>query len=91
MNKTYAWHETTTGHLMRVNGKDRWFIKEIKREPEHGGNYHELTEYTRDNMGREGWFLRDIVYNGLNGAKHRAYLLECDKNNGRRDMVKEGA
>ena len=91
MNKVYNWHETTTGWLMRVNGKDRWFIKEIKRGPERGGSYYELMEYSRDSMGREGWLLRDIVYNGLNGAKHRAYLIECQEYNGRRDMVKEGA
>ena len=50
-----------------------------------------MMEYSRDSMGREGWLIREMAYNGLGGAKHRAYLLECDKNNGRRDMKMESA
>jgi hypothetical protein len=75
MNKTYSWDETTTGHIMSVNGKYRWFIKKDDNRFE----VYEIVKQPNDCA------LREVCFN-LNTAKHRAYLIECNENNSRYDM-----
>ena len=75
MGKVYSWIETTTGHVMLVNGKNRWLVRDC------GGKF-ELYEVVK---GNDGCLLRDVSFS-LDGAKHRAYLIECQEKNSRRRM-----
>ena len=75
MTKSYEWVKTTTGHVMRVDGKNRWFI----RNCDGGFEVYEVV------WGEDGCLLRDIAFS-LPAAKRRAYLIECQEQNGRRCM-----
>ena len=78
MNKILKWTETTTGHVMTVNEKNRWFIRV------HDGR-HEIYEIVQ---GENGCLRRDTAYS-LEAAKHRAYLIECNERNDRRRIETE--
>jgi len=76
MYKTYAWVETATGHVMTVNGVNRWLI----RESDGRFKVYEVVKHPSDCL------LRDVRFS-LNSAKHRAYLIECNEHNSRYRMT----
>jgi hypothetical protein len=78
MDKVYRWEETTTGHIMTVNGTSRWFVR---KDPHHDTRW-EVNEIVQ---GDSGYLLRDFAYS-LIMAKRRAYLIECQERNSRREM-----
>ena len=76
MEKMYAWTETTNGHVMTVEGKNRWFIKQMKDD------WYEIYEIVEQ---PDHCVLRDVKYS-LWSAKHTAYLIEVNERNSRYAM-----
>jgi len=76
MTKFYTWQETTSGHIMIVNGQNKWFIR-------NSNSRWEVYEIVQPPAG---CVLHDICFS-LSNAKYRAYIMECNEHNQCREMT----